>query len=49
MLPLTLVTGFFGMNIEQAQFSNNIIITTIIFSLFLISIVIYYLFRGKRI
>lgn len=49
ILPLTLVTGFFGMNIQEATFENATIITTIALSLIVIALVMYYLFRAKRI
>ena len=49
MLPLTVVTGFFGMNIKQATFENWIIGIALFCTFFLISAVMYYLFRVKKI
>lgn len=48
MLPLTLITSFFGMNIEQGHFNNGLITLTIILTLILCSIVFFiYLFPKK--
>ncbi len=47
MLPLTLVTSFFGMNTETWHF-NNIIIVSSIIGLTLVMIVLTYFFLKKN-
>jgi magnesium transporter len=48
MLPLTLATSFFGMNVEQWHFNNILIVTTLI-SLTIIFLYLTYLFIRKKI
>lgn len=48
MLPLTLVTSFFGMNVETGHFENTIIYTSIIL-VSIIFIVLAYYFIKKRV
>ena len=45
MLPLTLVTSFFGMNVEQATFPNSIILFSILFTFVGLGIFVYFLMR----
>ncbi len=49
MLPLTLVTSFFWMNIEQATFHNTLITWSIIGTIFTLAISVYFLMRWKKI
>ncbi len=48
MLPLTLVTSFFGMNVEQATFPNSIILFSILFTFVGLGIFVYFLMRWPK-
>lgn len=47
MLPLTLVTSFFGMNVESGHFDNWIIAGTIIVTTIFFTILMYFFFFKK--
>jgi Mg2+ and Co2+ transporter CorA len=46
MLPLTLITSFFGMNIETWHFDNNIIFVSIM-SIVILAIILTIVMRKK--
>lgn len=48
MLPLTLATSFFGMNIEQGNFNNILIIIALVFTLVFTSGLMYIFFVKKN-
>lgn len=48
MLPLTLVTSFFGMNIEEGHFNNTLITVTIIATTVIFTVLMYFFFFKKK-
>lgn len=48
MLPLTLITSFFGMNIENVPFRDNLVYVSVIATVVIMSVLVYVLKRWKR-
>lgn len=48
MLPLTLVTSFFGMNVEAGHFNDILIMITLMITTILFSILMYFFFFKKN-
>lgn len=48
MLPLTLITSFFGMNIENIPFHDNVVYLSIIMTAIVMGVIIYVLKKWKK-
>lgn len=48
MLPLTLITSFFGMNIENVPFRDNIVYISILITTLVMAVVVFVLKKGKK-
>ena len=48
MLPLTLITSFFGMNIENIPFHDTIVYTSVIITALVMGVIIYVLKKWKK-
>lgn len=48
MLPLTLITSFFGMNIENVPFRDNVVYLSVIVTAVIMGVLVYVLKRWKK-
>lgn len=48
MLPLTLITSFFGMNIENVPFHDNLVYVSVAGTIVIMGLIVFFLKRTKR-
>jgi len=48
MLPLTLITSFFGMNIENVPFHDNLVYASVVGTIVIMGLIVFFLKRTKR-
>ncbi|MFA6090294.1 MAG: magnesium transporter CorA family protein [Candidatus Gracilibacteria bacterium] len=48
MLPLTLITSFFGMNIENVPFHDNLVYISIVLTALVMGVLVYFLKKWKK-